>query len=78
MVKEAAFAAAIQSEDSVPLSESYEPNDILVNAQYKGPHPAGGDVCLANGELEKEDALFQPGQLPREFVMVSTVHCTVL
>jgi serine/threonine-protein phosphatase 5 len=74
MVKEAAFAAAIQSEDSVPLSESYEPNDILVNAQYKGPHPAGGDVCLANGELEKEDALFQPGQLPREFVMAAIQH----
>lgn len=77
MVKEAAFAAAIQSEETIPLSESYEPNDIIVNSSYEGPHPAGGDACLANGDLEREEALFQPGQLPREFVVVSSFNCRI-
>ena len=71
MVKQAAFAAAIQSAETIPLSESYQANVIVINEGYDGPHPCGGDVCLANGELEKEDNMFQPGQLPMKFVMVS-------
>lgn len=73
LVKQAAFAAAIQSEETIPLSESFEPNDIIINKGYDGPHPGGGDVCLANGDLDKEDAMFQPGQLPMDFVMVSLI-----
>ena len=73
LVKQAAFAAAIQSEETIPLSESFEPNDIIINKGYDGPHPDGGDVCLANGDLDKEDAMFQPGQLPMDFVMVSLI-----
>ncbi len=68
-VKEAAFAAAIQSAETVPLSESYQPNDIIIAPGYDGPHPNG--ACLANGDLDKEDAMFEPGKLPMDFVMVS-------
>lgn len=74
LVKQAAFAAAIQSEETIPLSESFEPNDIIINKGYDGPHPGGGDVCLANGDLDKEDAMFQPGQLPMDFVMAA-IQC---
>ena len=71
MVKQAAFAAAIQSEETAPLSDTYLPNDVIIAPGYDGPHPSGGDVCLGNGDLDKEDAMFQPGQLPMDFVMVS-------
>jgi serine/threonine-protein phosphatase 5 len=70
MVKEAAFAAAIQSAQTAPLSDSYEPNDIVINSGYDGPHPSGGDTCLSMDDFEKEDALFEPGNLPLDFVMV--------
>lgn len=74
MVKVAAFAAAIQSEETIPLSESYLPNDIIINSGYDGPHPTGGNICLANGDLDKEDAMFQPGQLPMDFVRAAIQH----
>ncbi len=67
-----AFAAAIESEETVPLSDSYDPSELVVNgASYDGPHPAPGGGCLGNGEMDKEDALFRPGNLPMEFVKVS-------
>ena len=72
MVKEAAFAAAIESDETIPLSQSYDPSDLAIAATYDGPHPSGGDACFGNGEMDKEDALFQPGKLPIEFVQVST------
>jgi len=71
LVKQAAFASAIQSEETIPLSESFEANDIIINTGYDGPHPSGGDVCLANGDLDKEDAMFEAGQLPMDFVMAA-------
>lgn len=71
-VKEAAFAVAIQSAETVPLSESYQPNDIIIAPGYDGPHPNG--ACLANGDLDKEDTMFEPGQLPMDFVMAA-VEC---
>jgi hypothetical protein len=70
-VKEALFAAAIESEETIPLSETYEPSEIAIASTYNGPHPSGGDSCFENGEMDQEDALFQPGILPMEFVMVS-------
>ncbi len=70
VVKEAAFAAAIESEETVPLSDTYEPSDVAIGLQYDGPHPNGGDSSLSSGEMDKEDALFQPGKLPIEFVKV--------
>jgi serine/threonine-protein phosphatase 5 len=73
-VKEALFAAAIQSAETVPLSESFQANDIIIAPNYDGPHPDGGEVCLANGDLDKEDALFEPGKLPMDFVMAA-IEC---
>ena len=53
-------------------------NDIIINSGYDGPHPTGGNICLANGDLDKEDAMFQPGQLPMDFVRVSNEQsCTL-
>mmetsp|Transcript_16975 Transcript_16975/g.32134 ORF Transcript_16975/g.32134 Transcript_16975/m.32134 type:complete len:514 (+) Transcript_16975:137-1678(+) len=74
MVKEAAFAAAIQSAETTPLSDSYQPNDIVINPAYDGPHPSGGDTCLSRDDFEKEDALFAAGNLPLDFVM-SAIQC---
>mmetsp|Transcript_7183 Transcript_7183/g.10507 ORF Transcript_7183/g.10507 Transcript_7183/m.10507 type:complete len:511 (+) Transcript_7183:198-1730(+) len=71
LVKKAAFAAAIESEETIPLSDSFVPNDITIPDAYDGPHPSGGTQCLANGDLDKEDAMFQPGKLPMEFVMAA-------
>ena len=77
VVKEMAFAAAIQSEETIPLSESYQPNDVVIAKGYDGPHPNG--EVMVNGDLDKEDLLFEPGKLPMDFVMVSfmiEIHVT--
>lgn len=75
MVKEAAFAAAIVSKETIPLSETFEPSGVAIGPNYDGPHPNGGDLCLGNGEMDKEDALFQPGNLPLDFVKVRKDTC---
>jgi tetratricopeptide (TPR) repeat protein len=69
-VREAAFAAAIEGEESKPLSETFRAEAIVVEGGYTGPHPAG---YLELGE--GESALFEAGSLPREFAMVSE-RCT--
>jgi serine/threonine-protein phosphatase 5 len=73
LVKQALFASAIQSESTIPLSESFQPNDININPGYDGPHPSGGEICLANGDMDKEELMFEPGKLPMDFVMVSSI-----
>jgi len=70
LVKEAAFAAAIESEETIPLSQSYDPSDVVITSAYTGPHPS--NACLAASDMDKEDALFQPGNLPMDFVKVSS------
>jgi serine/threonine-protein phosphatase 5 len=70
-VKEAAFAAAIESEETIPLSETYDPNQLTVDVGYDGPHPAGGVAPMTDGELDKEEELFSPGHLPRDFVLAA-------
>ncbi|CAB9502955.1 protein phosphatase PP1 [Seminavis robusta] len=66
-VREAAFADAIVSEQTVPLSSSFNPEDIAIDSsQYFGPHP-GLEGVLTN--MEEEEALFAPGKLPRKFCM---------
>jgi len=60
-VKEAAFAAAIVSEGSTPLSESYDPANISIDLSYDGPK--------LDDDLETD--LFQPGKLPIDFVMAA-------
>lgn len=71
LIKEAAFAEAIGVKETAPLSDTYDPNALHIPDGYDGPHPSG--VCLTNGDLVNEDKLFEAGNLPIEFVMVSTV-----
>ena len=68
-VKEAAFAKAIVSENTEPLSATYDPNSVSLMADnYDGPNPvADGPVS----DMELEASMFEPGNLPREFVLVS-------
>jgi len=66
-VREAAFAAAILSDDSVPLSDTLNTSSIQIEKSYDGPHPNGTLL----DDVEAEIALFAPGKLPREFVMSS-------
>lgn len=67
-VKEAAFLKAIESELTAPLSATYDPNAISLSPDsYDGPNP------LPEGPLEDsevEASMFEPGNLPREFVLV--------
>eukprot|EP00555_Chaetoceros_dichaeta_P001024 CAMPEP_0198274226 /NCGR_PEP_ID=MMETSP1447-20131203/59579_1 /TAXON_ID=420782 /ORGANISM="Chaetoceros dichaeta, Strain CCMP1751" /LENGTH=520 /DNA_ID=CAMNT_0043968271 /DNA_START=46 /DNA_END=1611 /DNA_ORIENTATION=+ len=70
LVKEAAFSAAIVSLATAPLSDTFDPNSILV-AGYDGPHPNGGDVAMGDKEAEQEDFLFSPGNMPMSFVMAA-------
>jgi tetratricopeptide (TPR) repeat protein len=69
-IREEAFRKAIESEMSSPLSESYDPNALVLNASsYDGPHPLISDGPTEDMDLEA--SLFDPGKLPREFVEVS-------
>mmetsp|Transcript_16274 Transcript_16274/g.23974 ORF Transcript_16274/g.23974 Transcript_16274/m.23974 type:complete len:506 (-) Transcript_16274:38-1555(-) len=68
-VREAAFAAAIESEETEPLSETLDVSAMSIEASYKGPHPKGGADALDSAEEEK--FLFTPGNLPVEFVQAS-------
>ncbi len=71
-IREAAFRKAIESEMTAPLSDSYDPNSIVVNDSYDGPNPI---VSGPTDDMELESSLFQPGKLPREFVLVSLSQC---
>lgn len=78
-MKEEAFSKAIMSEEMSPLSMTYDPTNIPIDVGYDGPHPhPAGQTDDADDEL----ALFQPGKLPLEFVMVrsrgSTYSCPTL
>ena len=66
-VREAAFAAAIEAEQTAPLSSTFDTNAIDIPESYEGPHPNG--VLLTDMELEA--SLFEPGKLPLDFVMQS-------
>lgn len=67
VVKQEAFAAAIMSEHSEPLSATYDPNIITIDSGYDGPHPLPEGLST---DMEAEQAVFAPGKLPMEFVMV--------
>jgi serine/threonine-protein phosphatase 5 len=68
-IKEEAFAKAIEADQTSPLSLTYDPNTIEIVASYDGPHPASDGSLLT--DMESESALFQPGSLPRDFVMAA-------
>jgi serine/threonine-protein phosphatase 5 len=68
-VKQAAFLKAIESEMTAPLSASYDPNSItLAPDSYDGPHPMPDGPT---SDMDVEASMFEPGNLPREFVLVS-------
>jgi serine/threonine-protein phosphatase 5 len=71
-VKEEAFANAIQAEQTAPLSATYDPANVDVGSSYDGPHPDPSGSALADMELEA--SLFEPGKLPRDFVMQAVQH----
>jgi serine/threonine-protein phosphatase 5 len=72
-IKEELFAMAIMSDHSDPLSSTYDPNTITIDAGYEGPHPLPDGV---SNDMEVEEDIFSPGKLPMEFVMVMPL-CTV-
>mmetsp|Transcript_37132 Transcript_37132/g.77744 ORF Transcript_37132/g.77744 Transcript_37132/m.77744 type:complete len:541 (+) Transcript_37132:129-1751(+) len=83
-VREAAFAAAILSDESASsLSDTFRVESIVVEKTYDGPHPAGelldnndntnGSNNNNNGD-HPESQLFHVGKLPREFVLASIQH----
>jgi len=69
-IRETAFRKAIESEMTAPLSDSYNPNSIVISS-YDGPNPV---LSGPTDDMELEASLFQPGRLPREFVLVAMDH----
>jgi len=67
-IKEEAFSKAIMSEQTTPLSMSYDPAHISIDVGYDGPHPHPEGQLE---DMEAELALFYPGKLPLEFVMAA-------
>jgi len=72
--REAAFAAAILSDESAPLSEVLRPESIVVERGYDGPHPGPAGTEMLRCEQAEEAALFEPDGLPREFVLAAMRH----
>jgi len=66
-VREAAFALAIESEETIPLSQTLDASQFTIDASYTGPHPA--DSLLEN--MDEEIKLFEVGNLPMDFVMAA-------
>ena len=69
-VREVAFAEAIGVESTSALSDTYDPREVIIDRGYDGPHPGGGVVAMIGSEGDREEAMFRPGCLPLEFVMV--------
>jgi serine/threonine-protein phosphatase 5 len=67
-VKEEAFSKAIVSEQTEPLSSTFKPENIVIDADYKGPNPLPDGPTT---DMDAEQALFRPGKLPMDFVMSS-------
>jgi serine/threonine-protein phosphatase 5 len=65
VLKEEAFASAIQAAETTPLSSTYNPAQIEIPASYSGPR--------LDDDLD-EVAVFMPGQLPREFVLAAVEY----
>lgn len=67
-IREEAFRKAIESEMAVPLSETYDPNAIVIPESYDGPNPVPSGQT---DDMELEASMFEPGKVPRNFVLVS-------
>jgi serine/threonine-protein phosphatase 5 len=72
-IREEAFAKAIEADQTVPLSSTYDPSLIeIVASSYDGPHPSHDGTIVV--DMDAEAALFQPGCLPRDFVIAACQH----
>jgi tetratricopeptide (TPR) repeat protein len=68
-IRQDLFLKAIESEKTAPLSATYDPNSIVISPDsYDGPNPI---VSGPTDDMELETSQFEPGKLPREFVLVS-------
>jgi hypothetical protein len=67
VIKHDAFLKAIESEKTAPLSATFDPTKIAITA-YDGPNPVADGPT---SDMDLEASLFEPGNLPRDFVMVS-------
>ena len=68
-IRQDLFLKAIESEKTAPLSATYDPNTIVISPDsYEGPNPI---VSGPTDDMELETSQFEPGKLPREFVLVS-------
>jgi len=65
-IKQEAFAKAIEADQTAPLSSTYDPS-IIDLGSYDGPHP---DTTVLT-DMDAEAALFEPGKLPRDFVLAA-------
>lgn len=73
-IREEAFSKAIMSEKTAPLSDTFDPNSISLSPEsYDGPNPLPGGVAT---DMEFEESLFQPGNLPKDFVLVRMIFFT--
>lgn len=71
-IREEAFAKAIEAEHTAPMSETYDPSLLQVcESEYDGPHPSPDGTLLSSDAADVEMSLFEPGNLPREFVMAA-------
>jgi serine/threonine-protein phosphatase 5 len=68
-IREEAFSKAIEAEQTAPLSSTYDPSVLDISATtYEGPHPSPHGLLT---DMDAEVALFEPGKLPREFVLAA-------
>lgn len=70
-IREDAFSKAIMSEKTAPLSDTYDPNAISLPSSYDGPNVSPEGIL---DDLELEASFFEPGKLPRDFVVVSRIN----
>lgn len=70
-IREDAFSKAIMSEKTAPLSDTYDPNAISLPSSYEGPNVSSQGIL---DDMELETSFFEPGKLPRDFVVVRKVY----
>ena len=67
--------AAIEGDATQSLSDTYDASTIPIDGGYDGPHPSMEKGLLGTSDMELEDKMFEPGRLPIDFVMVSSMPC---
>jgi serine/threonine-protein phosphatase 5 len=68
LMREEAFAKAIEGERTATLLSLFDPSLIEIpELSYDGPHPTGSLLT----DMDQEIAMFEPGNLPRDFVLTA-------